>query len=53
MANSPRDMEAATFDVLFKDWYRRTPGFLIEGSDKYNDLQLAKQEANLAVYERL
>ena len=53
MANSPRDIEAATFDVLFKDWYRRVPGYLIEGSDKYNDLQLAMKEASLTVYKSL
>ena len=51
MQNSANDFEAATFNVLFMDWYRRTPGYLIEGSDKYNDLLSAMEEASLAVYQ--
>ena len=52
MANSPRDIEAATFDVLFKDWYRRVPGTLdlLEWPEKYNALQEAKAYAGLTIY---
>ena len=38
MTNSQRDFEGATFDVLWKDWYRNIPGYLTEGSDKLHQL---------------
>ena len=53
MQNSPNDFRAATFNVLFKDWYHRVPGYLNEGSDKNKDLQLALEECSLAVYQQL
>ena len=51
MTNSQRDFEGATFDVLWKDWYCNFPGYLIEGSDKLNKLQLAMDTASLGVYK--
>ena len=45
MTDSHRDIEGATFNVLYRDWYLRHDGFLTEGSDKLNKLQLAMDEA--------
>ena len=45
MADSRRDIETVTFDVLHKYWYHTTYGYLLEGLDKYNNLQL-KQFTN-------
>ena len=50
MSNSPRDFETVTFDVLFKDWYRNTPGTLVEGSEKLSKLQSAMKDAGLTVF---
>ena len=45
MTDSHRDIEGATFNVLYRDWYLRNDGFLTEGSSKLNKLQSAMDEA--------
>ena len=48
--DNSKDIAAATFAVLTNDWYCREKGTLFEGTDKYNALQDAKEEAGLTVY---
>ena len=50
MENNSKDIVAATFDVLVKDWYSGVRGTLLEGTEKYNALQQAKDEACLTIY---
>ena len=50
MENNSKDIVAATFDVLVKDWYSGVRGTLLEGTEKYNALQQAKDEAGLTIY---
>ena len=50
MQNNSKDIAAAALDVLIKDWYNKVPGTLLEGTEKYNALQEAKEEADLTVY---
>ena len=50
MTNSNGKIGIAAFSVLYRDWYSRNPGFLVEGSDKYNELMKAMEKAGLAIY---
>ena len=50
MENNSKDIVAATFDLLVKDWYSGVIDTLLEGTERYNALKQAKEEAGLTIY---